>query len=62
MLFNELRLEKLEENILILALILIFIALSMYLVMVGANKTKTNRERMIEDEEQIRFLNNLNKK
>lgn len=51
-----------EETILILALVLIFIALSMYLVILGASKNKTNREQMIEDEEQIKFLNNLNKK
>lgn len=54
-----------EVMILILALvlifILIFIALSMHVIIIGANISKTDEERKIEDEEQIKFLNNLEK-
>ena len=45
----------------ILLAVMIIIAFFMYLVILGANKCKTDRERMQDDEEEIKALKKADK-
>lgn len=46
----------------IIFILFLVLALLMYGVIVGANKTKTDEERKLEDEEQMRILNEYRRK
>ena len=43
---------------LVVYIIFLIITIFMYLVMVGADKCKTEKERRLEDEEQMNYLRN----
>ena len=41
--------------VLVVIILFVLLALGMYLVIVGGNINKSERERMLEDEEQLRY-------
>lgn len=47
--------------VLVVIILSVLLALGMYLVIVGGNINKSERERMLEDEEQLRYLRNYKK-
>lgn len=47
--------------VLVVRILFVLLALGMYLVIVGGNINKSERERMLEDEEQLRYLRNYKK-
>mgnify|MGYP006866321018 CR=1 FL=1 len=47
--------------VLVVIILFVLLALGMYLVIVGGNINKSERERMLEDEEQLRYLRNYKK-
>lgn len=49
-------------TLLILYILATLIALFIYLIIVGANKNKSAEEQKMEDEEQIKYLQNYKKK
>lgn len=55
------------DKIAMIALLILYIvstltAIFMYLIIVGGNKNKTNEEQRMEDEEQIKYLQNCKNK
>ena len=47
--------------VLVVIILSVLLALGMYLVIVGGNINKSERERMLEDEEQLIYLRNYKK-
>lgn len=47
--------------VLVVIILFVLLGLGMYLVIVGGNINKSERERMLEDEEQLRYLRNCKK-
>ena len=61
--FNELNINnKVEEKMIIVCILLFLISLFMYLIIVGGNLNKSDYEKMLEDEEQLKYIKSYKNK
>lgn len=47
--------------VLVIIFVSVLLALGAYLIIIGGNINKSEREKMLEDEEQLRYLRNYKK-
>lgn len=47
--------------VLVVIIVFVLLALATYLIIIGGNINKSEREKMLEDEEQLRYIRNYKK-